>query len=101
MSKPLDKRDAVLSVSPLNLEDTLRLEKLAECRRNNVTMKSSEWIKHQLECHKDSLVVVKVSSKTKHVVHFNVKAGDIIMWEFATKKKDIAFGKWCVPICTR
>ena len=36
---------------------------------------------------------VKVSSKTKHVVHFNVKAGDVIIWEFATKKRDIAFGE--------
>lgn len=32
------------------------------------------------------------SSKNKHVVHFNVKAGDIIVWKFATKKRDIAFG---------
>ena len=39
-----------------------------------------------------SLLQVKVSSKTKHVVHFNVKAGDVIIWEFATKKRDIAFG---------
>ena len=37
---------------------------------------------------------MKVSSKTKHVVHFNVKAGDVIIWEFATKKRDIAFGEW-------
>ena len=36
---------------------------------------------------------VKVSCKTKHVVHFNVKAGDVIIWEFATKKRDIAFGE--------
>ena len=27
------------------------------------------------------------------VVHFNVKAGDVIIWEFATKKRDIAFGE--------
>ena len=40
-----------------------------------------------------SLLQVKVSSKTKHVVHFNVKAGDVIIWEFATKKRDIAFGE--------
>ena len=48
-----------------------------------------------------SLLQVKVSSKTKHVVHFNVKAGDVIIWEFATKKRDIAFGegmKWRVRI---
>ena len=35
---------------------------------------------------------VKISSKSKHVVHFNVKAGDVVMWQFATKKRDIAFG---------
>lgn len=90
MSKPLDRKEAVLKLSPVNLEDTLRnlsLEKLDECKKN-MLMKSSEWIKRQLE----SLVQVKVSSKTKHVVHFNVKAGDVIIWEFATKKKDIAFG---------
>lgn len=94
MSKPLNPSDTIVSMSPLNLEDTLRslsTEKLDECKKY-MTMKSSEWIKHQLECHRDSLVVVKVSSKTKHVVHFNVKAGDVIIWEFATKKKDIAFG---------
>lgn len=94
MSKPLSRKEAVLNMSPVNLEDTLRnlsLEKLTECRKK-VAKKSSGWIKHQLECHKDSLVIVKVSSKTKHVVHFNVKAGDVIIWEFATKKKDIAFG---------
>ena len=95
MSKPLDRKEAILKMSPMNLEDTLRnlsLEKLDECKKN-MLMKSSEWIKHHLECHRDSLVQVKVSSKTKHVVHFNVKAGDVIIWEFATKKKDIAFGK--------
>ena len=32
------------------------------------------------------------SSKNKHVVHFNVKCGDIIVWKFATKKRDIGFG---------
>ena len=36
---------------------------------------------------------MKVSSKTKHVVHYNVKCGDIIIWEFATKKRDIGFGE--------
>ena len=36
---------------------------------------------------------IKVSSKTKHVVHYNVKCGDIIIWEFATKKRDIGFGE--------
>ena len=51
-----------------------------------------EWIKRQLEDEAEPLVQVKVSSKTKHVVHFNVKAGDVVVWQFATKKKDIAFG---------
>ena len=32
-------------------------------------------------------------SKSSHVVHFSVKAGDIITWEFATLKRDIGFGK--------
>ncbi len=94
MSKPLNRKEAIMNMSPMNLEETLRnlsLEKLDECKKN-ISMKSSEWIKHQLECHRDSLVICKVSSKTKHVVHFNVKAGDVIIWEFATKKKDIAFG---------
>ena len=36
------------------------------------------------------------SSKNKHVVHFNVKAGDVIVWKFATKKRDIAFGKYII-----
>ena len=36
---------------------------------------------------------MKVSSKSRHYVHFNVKAGDMFIWEFATKKKDIGFGK--------
>jgi len=56
------------------------------------SFKSSEWIKKQME--KGSLIQVKVSSKTKHVVHFNVKAGDVIIWEFATKKRDIGFSEW-------
>ena len=34
-----------------------------------------------------------MSSKSRHIVHFNVKAGDMFLWEFATKRKDIAFGK--------
>lgn len=99
MSKPLDRKEAIVNMTRLNLEDTLRnlsLEKVDECCRN-ISMKSSEWIKRQLESNKDSLVVVKVSSKTKHVVHFNVKAGDVIIWEFATKKKDIAFGRSIMP----
>lgn len=55
-------------------------------------IKSVEWIKRKLEVDAEGLVQVKVSSKTKHVVHFNVKAGDVVIWQFATKKKDIAFG---------
>ena len=95
MSKPLRPGDTIVTVLSMNLEETLRnisVEKLDEYKKY-MSMKSSEWIKGQLECHNNSLVVVKVSSKTKHVVHFNVKAGDVIIWEFATKKKDIAFGK--------
>ena len=95
MSKPLDPKDTIINISPLNLEETLRnlsLEKLEDYKKK-LSMKSSEWIKKELDCHRDSLVVVKVSSKSKHVVHFNVKAGDIIIWEFATKKKDISFGE--------
>ena len=26
------------------------------------------------------------------MVHFNVRAGDVIVWEFATRKRDVAFG---------
>ena len=51
--------------------------------------------------HRDSIVQVKISSKHKHVVHFNVKAGDIIIWEFATKKKDIGFGKCARGLWTK
>ena len=35
-----------------------------------------------------------MSSKSKHVVHYNVKSGDMIIWEFATKKRDIGFGEY-------
>lgn len=95
MNQPLDPKDAIVCLSSnLNLEDTLcnlSSERIEECKKH-ISMKSSEWIKHQLESHRDSLVLVKVSSKTKHVVHFNVKAGDVIIWEFATKKRDISFG---------
>ena len=92
MNKPID---SLLGLSPPNLEETLRnlpVESLEE-RKQMATMKSSEWIKRQLSMHRDSIVQVKISSKHKHVVHFNVKAGDIIIWEFATKKKDIGFGE--------
>ena len=93
MNKPID---SLLGLSPPNLEDTLRnlpVESLEE-RKQMAAMKSSEWIKRQLSMHRDSIVQVKISSKHKHLVHFNVKAGDIIIWEFATKKKDIGFGGW-------
>ena len=95
MNKPIGLHDSLLGLSPPNLEDTLRnlpVESLEE-RKQMATMKSSEWIKRQLSMHRDSIVMVKISSKHKHVVHFNVKAGDIIIWEFATKKKDIGFGE--------
>jgi len=97
MTKPLEPKDTIVTISPLNLEETLRnlsLEKVEDYKKK-LSMKSSEWIKRELDCHGDSLVMAKVSSKSKHVVHFNVKAGDIIIWEFATKKKDIAFGEEC------
>ena len=87
-----------IGLSDQNLEETLQtmcLENLEE-RKKLSSLKSSEWIKRQLSKCRDSLVQVKVSSKTKHVVHFNVRAGDVIVWEFATKKKDIAFGEWLV-----
>ena len=96
MNKPIGVADSLLGLSPPNLEDTLRnlpVESLEE-RKQMATMKSSEWIKRQMSMHRDSIVQVKISSKHKHVVHFNVKAGDIIIWEFATKKKDIGFGKF-------
>jgi len=53
---------------------------------------SSTWVGVQQEQNDDSLVSVKVGSKSSHVVHFSVKAGDIITWEFATLKRDIGFG---------
>ena len=100
MNAPIGLHDSLLAgLSPPNLEDTLRnlpVESLAE-RKQMAAMKSSEWIKRQLSMHRDSIVQVKISSKQKHVVHFNVKAGDIIIWEFATKKKDIGFGE-CIVI---
>ena len=95
MNQPIGMHDSLLGLSPVNLEDTLKnlpMENIEE-RKKMASMKSSEWIKRQYERYRESLVQVKVSSKTKHVVHFNVKAGDVIIWEFATKKKDIAFGK--------
>lgn len=97
MTKPIGACE-VLGLSQ-NLEETLRgggrmmvLESLEE-RSQAVAMKSSEWIKREMEGLQGSLIQVKVSSKSKHVVHYNVKAGDVIIWEFATKKRDIAFGK--------
>ena len=95
MNKPIGLHDSLLGLSPPTLEDTLRnlpVESLEE-RKQMAAMKSSEWIKRQMSMHRDSIVQVKISSKQKHVVHFNVKAGDIIIWEFATKKKDIGFGE--------
>eukprot|EP00118_Oscarella_pearsei_P000323 m.4693 g.4693 ORF g.4693 m.4693 type:complete len:284 (+) comp11125_c0_seq2:95-946(+) len=59
---------------------------------DNLRLKSSDWINEQLEMSKDSLVFCRVSPKTKHVVHFNVKHGDVIVWEFATSKRNLGFG---------
>ena len=94
--------------SPAGLEDTLRMDKWLEKRGGKKMVeglggggeggkrkrKSSDWIKEQLERGREHehLVQVKLSSKSKHVVHFNVKAGDLIVWEFATKKRDVGFG---------
>lgn len=89
--------------SPFTLEDTLRqgggkkrcmprpTESFEE-KHEAAALKSSEWIKREMSWARQSMIHVKVSSKTKHVVHFNVKAGDLIIWEFATKRKDIGFG---------
>ncbi len=87
-----------LSEDSPSFENTLQNIDSFKERQNLSTLKSSEWIKKQLRVSSDSLVQVKVSSKNKHVVHFNVRADDIIVWEFATKKKDIAFGE-CVCVC--
>jgi hypothetical protein len=51
-----------------------------------------DWISEQQEMNKDALVYYKVGAKSKHVVHFNVKKGDVVVWEFGTYKRDIAFG---------
>ncbi|XP_063693369.1 uncharacterized protein LOC134825152 [Bolinopsis microptera] len=53
---------------------------------------SRTWIEVQEEQTNSNLVSVKVGSKSSHVVHFSVKAGDVITWEFATLKRDIGFG---------
>jgi hypothetical protein len=58
----------------------------------SAALKSSEWIKREMRYARQTLVQVKVSSRSRHVVHFNVKAGDMFVWEFATKRKDISFG---------
>ena len=96
MTKPIRLQDSLLGISP-KFEETLRmnrnlLEPLVE-KRKLLSVKSSEWIKREVDIN---LVQVKISSKSKHVVHFNVKAGDCIIWEFATKKRDIAFGRYSV-----
>ena len=95
MTQPIGSQDSpVLGGSP-NLDETLCTNKVLQSvqgvAKSRKKMKSSEWIKRQIVQHKDALVQVKVSSKSKHVVHFNVKAGDVIVWEFATKKRDVAF----------
>ena len=99
--------DHLIVVSPVTLEDTLRqgaagrrhcMARPAESfeeKHEAAALKSSEWIKREMTVARHSMVHVKVSSKTKHVVHFNVKAGDLIIWEFATKRKDIGLGECC------
>ena len=100
--------DHIVVASPLTLEDTLkqvatisaggcisRSDESFEVKHEASALKSSEWIKRVMAGHsRHSMVHVKVSSKTKHVVHFNVKAGDLIIWEFATKRKDIGLGMY-------
>ena len=57
-------------------------------------MKSGEWLRRAMvEEEGEGVTQVKVSSKQVHAVPFSVKAGSIIIWEFATKKRDIAFGE--------
>jgi hypothetical protein len=65
----------------------------------SAALKSSEWIKREMRYARQTLVQVKVSSRSRHVVHFNVKAGDMFVWEFATKRKDISFGMLLVCAC--
>ena len=104
--------DHIGVASPLALEDTLkqatiisvgggcisRSDESFEVKHEASALKSSEWIKRVMAGHsRQSMVHVKVSSKTKHVVHFNVKAGDLIIWEFATKRKDIGLGMYDSP----
>ena len=55
-------------------------------------MKSGEWIRSAVE-EREGVTQVKVSSKQIHSLPFSVKAGSTIIWEFATKKRDIAFGE--------
>ena len=99
---PIGLRDPGVRGFP-SLEETLRNHPNGEGggKKRKHAQKSSEWIKRALEQDRDSevqdrdsLVQVKVSSKQKHVVHFNVRAGDVIVWEFATKKRDIGFGEY-------
>ncbi len=88
-----------LSEQSPNFEDTLQNMDSFQDRQKLASLKTSEWIKRQLRACRETLVQVKVSSKNKHVVHFNVRAGDVIVWEFATKKKDIAFGEFvCLSV---
>lgn len=90
---------------PVTFDDTLKHSRETdeqECdpgpvesfeeKHQAAVMKSSEWIKREMSRARHSIIHYKVSSKCKHVVHFNVKAGDLIIWEFATKKKDIGLG---------
>ena len=92
-----------LLVSPDHLDDTLCAGRVPrpslEERQKAVGMKSVEWIRRAVE-EGEGVTQVKVSSKQNHVVPFSVKAGSTIIWEFATKKRDIAFGEcvcvlWC------
>ena len=85
-----------LLLTPDHLDDTLRAGRVPrlslEERQKAAGVKSAEWIRKVME-EGEGVTQVKVSSKQVHAVPFSVKAGSTIIWEFATKKRDIAFGE--------
>ncbi|KAL5488790.1 hypothetical protein EMCRGX_G017786 [Ephydatia muelleri] len=98
MSSPLRAREvAPPLLAPDTLDDTLRAVRVPRLslkeRQEAAGMKSGEWLRRAMvEEEGEGVTQVKVSSKQVHAVPFSVKAGSIIIWEFATKKRDIAFG---------
>lgn len=99
MSSPLRAREvAPPLLAPDTLDDTLRAVRVPRLslkeRQEAAGMKSGEWLRRAMvEEEGEGVTQVKVSSKQVHAVPFSVKAGSIIIWEFATKKRDIAFGE--------